>query len=58
MVYLPTVYASKNKITLELNGKDWEGNYPLSLACAKSNNEIVKLLTNFANKNKINLKFN
>ena len=42
-------YKYKNHIILELNDKDDNGAYPLSLACNKNNNEMAKLLIDYAN---------
>jgi len=48
----------KTDATLNINGKDEKGNYPL-LCCSRKNNiEIAKLLIQYANKNNIVLTIN
>jgi len=41
-----------------LNEKDKDGFYPLLKATTKNNIELIKLLMDYANKNKIILKLN
>jgi len=58
MVQLLIDYADKNKIILELNEKDNDGDFPLLWACRENNIEIIQLLINYANENNIILELN
>jgi len=51
-------YAIKNDITLEINEKNKNGDYPILLSVDRDNNEMTKLLMDYANKNSITLEIN
>ncbi|ORX77848.1 hypothetical protein BCR32DRAFT_247606 [Anaeromyces robustus] len=51
-------YLNQYNISLNLNEKDQNGNYPLLLACQKENIEVVNLLFDYSNKNNIVLEMN
>jgi len=41
-----------------VNEKDNNGDYPLLSACRNNNSEMIKLIIDYANENKIKLKIN